>query len=319
VISKVNVVQDQINQMIRDIKTLEYNKTRLEKYINDEINFAQRQNRFEGLIYVFAMKQNMEISCNECSNLLEGKYFLLYDGRTQKRFQLPTIPNPLCQKIYDEFDFEKECCYHWMKVRPEMQYLKKEKRFSRSCNEYIEIWNVLHRGSNEQEWKEWISQNPYIEIYVPPLIWSSVKLNTLESSHLHLGHIKVYFDELDLSLRDVGLIWLIGIMASVSVAGTSFGRQISDYSIDFSKPYNNLELGGKNYLADLIKKIKYQDSGGILSENINGYIKSNSSFLEVHVTFGFNKDTIDQILHLSKADIQLISKGGWSALPNLFK
>jgi hypothetical protein len=173
--------------MILDQETLAYNKAALDKYVQDESSAAQLLKRREGLIYVYPL--NYEEMCRECSRVADGKIYLLYDGRTKKRFKLPQVPNPLCEKPALDED-RMECRLLWWNIDPSRFYLKRERRFLKQFSREIEEWNrkieaergsdrqgpfydtwsESRRSSNHVEWAEWIATHSNIEFYNPPLL-----------------------------------------------------------------------------------------------------------------------------------------------------
>jgi len=294
--------------MVTDNKSLAHNLKLLDEFISREKSLAHLSDRHEGLIYIYAMKG--EKSCIECNKVLEGKLFLLYDGRTQTRHQVPQIPNPSCLKPV-EFELQKECNFIWLNINPKMAYLKKEKQFYRSCEEYLDTWGMTARTNNEQEWVEWHSQNLHIELYDPPFIWENTSLTFFEKFCLRSGYLRICFDGFDISLRDLGLLALIRIIQDVTKLGSSFGIKPQKLDVNFSRYYDNLDKLGRKWLIEIIQKIKYQLLGGRLRKPIDGHLKQTLSGFEVQARIGLTKIVLDSVRPLSKADINLIFKHGF--------
>lgn len=294
--------------MIRDEKSLIFNQKKLKKIVQSEIDFAHNLDRKEGLVYVFT--SNYEKSCSNCKELLDGKIFLLYDGRNQTQYEVPQVPNPFCIQTI-KYEDEKECGFAWFQINPLMQYLKKEKQYFRNCNEYLDVWDMKMRATNEQEWEEWYSYNSQIELYKPPFVWESIVLNTNEKSLLKSGKIKINYDGFDLTLKEVGLIELLSSMDTVNMVGAGFGLKLPDYGVDFSEFYDNCENLGKQIIETMIKKNRFKLSGGSLYKSFEGSINNNSSFIEIRTNIGLTKKLMTTILGLSKSDIKLISQNGF--------
>jgi hypothetical protein len=291
--------------MIRETKTFEHNLALLDKFIWHEQELAHRLDQREGLVYLYAL--NYGKTCSECLRVFDGKVFLLYDGRTQVRHALPALPNPSCLKPL-EYEGEKECGFSWMHFNPRTQYLRKERQYYCSSDEYLDTWHLQMRLTNEQEWAEWIGKNPEIDLYGPPTLVDSVRLSFFERYCIKHGRVKIFLDGFEVSLKDLGLLSLLTMMQTANVAVSGFGFKLPDLGIDFSEKYDNLENGGKNLLTGLIRKIKFQLSGGCPFKPIDGCIKHQISSLEIHAKIGLTRQSLDSFLRLTESDIRIMSQ-----------
>jgi hypothetical protein len=313
--------------MIIDDKNLEHNKKMLEKFIKQEKDLARVEDRKEGLVYIYAMNQRE--TCDECTKLFDGKVFLLYDGRTHKKYKVPKLPNPTCliPKLYEG---ESECLLSWFHISPSTFYLKKEKHYIPQFDAKIEAlnrkneaerglerqgpyfysWNLKIRTENQEEWIQWMHANSHIELYEPPSLIDEITLSLFEKDCIKHDKVRIVADDIEVSLKDLGLIRLLGLIQTAESAAKGFGFTLTDLHVDFDEAISNLENIGRNFLSDVIKKIKFQESGGNIFNRIQGRIKPHLASIEVHVTLGLTNDLFNQLSMLSEKDIRLMSRYG---------
>lgn len=301
----------------------------LGKFIQQEKDLARITDRREGLVYIYAM--NHREICDECTRLFDGEVFLLYDGRTHKKHNVPQLPNPTCliPKLYED---GSECLLSWFNINPSTFYLKKEKHYIPQFDATIEAWNrkieaerglerqgphyyswnLKIRTENQEEWIQWVRANTHIELYEPPSLIDEVTLSLFEKNCIKHCRVRIIADGIEVSLKDLGLIRLLGLIQTAESVAKGFSFTLTDLRIDFDEAISNLEGIGRNILSDIIKKIKFQESGGNIFNRIQGSIKHHLTSIEVHFTLGLTRDLINQLSVLSEKDIRLISKYGFS-------
>lgn len=312
--------------MIIDDKNLEHNKKMLEKFIQQEKDLARVTDRKEALVYIYAMNQRE--TCDKCTKLFDGKVFLLYDGRIHKKYKVPQLPNPTCliPKLYEG---ESKCLLSWFHISPSTFYLKKEKHYIPQFDATIEAlnrkneaerglkrqgpyfysWNLKIRTENQEEWKQWMHANSHIELYEPPSLIDEITLSLFEKDCIKHDKVRIVADDIEVSLKDFGLIRLLGLIQTAESAAKGVGFTLTDLHVDFDEAIGNLEGIGRNFLSDVIKKIKFQESGGNIFNRIQGSIKPHLTSIEVHVTLGLTRDLFHQLSVLSEKDIRSLATG----------